>query len=491
MNAMKSIKNIFLLIGLLSFLGCEDFLEEPQPADALPSDDAFNTAEDLETATIGAYNFLQQSDGFGCNHIMVPSLWSEEGLWQGSFTSFQNIFNFMMTPQNVEALGTWDDTYEITNAANIILENIDLIDDPELTQALRDQYRGEALFLRGAALFEAVRFFALPYGPNSSSDPGIPVLTEAVQSFGDVTFPTRNTVEEVYDQAIADMDEAINLLPDNIARGRANRFAAIAYRAEIAFQQRDYETVISLTDELVNNGPYELPAEPITFFINEGSTEEIFSVIHTEQDNPGVNGSLPAFMNINGRGGDLIISAAQRAAYRSIVPDEQQAAIDNAGLTVNDLRVTQLTINDTVNIEKYEDPGNNSDDAPVHRLAKFLLMRAEALSRVNGVNQESVDLLNQVRTRALRVVDANGAPAENGAELVSYTIGDFASADELNEAIILERQVELCYEGNRYHDLMRLQRDVRGTAFDDNFLRYPIPQQELDANPNLVQNPGY
>jgi len=490
---MKSFKYILLTAAVLSFTACEDFLDEPQPAASLPSATAFTTAQDLQTGLFGAYSLTQQSDGFGTNFVMLPSVLSDEGVWQGSFTSYQDIFNLMTTVNNGEVLGMWDDTYEVVNHANLVIQASGQVEDPALTQDLRDQYRGEGLFLRGAALFEAVRWFALPYNSDdSANDPGIPILTEPVETFGDVTRPTRNSVEEVYNQAISDMEEAMNLLPDFIERGRANRFAAMAYRAEIAFQQRDYGTVVSMTDELVNNSPYALNEDPLTFYINEGSDEEIFAIIHTTQDNPGVNGSLPAFTNVNGRGGDLIISDEQRAAYEAVIPQSQRDAIAAQGDSVFDLRVTQLTSNDVTNIEKYEDPGNNSDDAPIHRLAEFFLMRAEALARDAGsVSQEAVDLLNAVRTRSIRVVDATGAPVANAADLVSYEISDFADVDEFAEAVILERQVEMCYEGSRFHDLMRLSRDARGVSSDDNFLRFPIPQADLDANPNLTQNPGY
>jgi hypothetical protein len=124
------------------------------------------------------------------------------------------------------------------------------------------------------------------------------------------------------------------------------------------------------------------------------------------------------------------------------------------------------------------------------RLATFYLMRAEALARTEGINQESLDLLNAIRTRAIRRVDSEGVQSD-ASDVISYEAADFADADELIEAIILERRVELAFEGNRIHDLRRLQRDVRGVAWDADVLVFPIPQREIDANDQLVQNPGY
>ncbi|MEM9933924.1 MAG: RagB/SusD family nutrient uptake outer membrane protein, partial [Bacteroidota bacterium] len=106
----------------------------------------------------------------------------------------------------------------------------------------------------------------------------------------------------------------------------------------------------------------------------------------------------------------------------------------------------------------------------------------------------SVDLLNEIRNRAIRTIDAGGAEGDASA-YVSYVVGDFASADELIEAIILERQVELAWEGNRFHDLNRLGRpmvnDRASSPSGADNLVWPVPQRDIDANSNLVQNPGY
>ena len=138
---------------------------------------------------------------------------------------------------------------------------------------------------------------------------------------------------------------------------------------------------------------------------------------------------------------------------------------------------------------KYEDRINLADDIAILRLPEILLMRAEALARINGLNQESLDQLNAVRSRSLRIFDSDQGTVSN--ELVLFKLDDFAHTDELLQAIIRERYVELHFEGNRYRDLMRLRRNLRAFSFDDPRLQWPIPQSEIDVNPNLVQNRAY
>ncbi len=215
-------------------------------------------------------------------------------------------------------------------------------------------------------------------------------------------------------------------------------------------------------------------------------------MVSTVQDNPGVNGSLATFHNINGRGGDIIVNEdLQNNGYLATIPAEQIAAADGDSLV--DLRLVRLTApNDAgfLNVEKYDDFANNADDNVLIRLATFYLMRAEALARTEGVNEESVELLNAIRNRSLRVVAEDGSLVD-AEEVFSYSTDDFDNAEELIDAIILERRVELAFEANRLNDLKRLMRDVRGVPYDANSLVFPIPQRDLDANDQLVQNPGY
>lgn len=491
---MKNLLYIMSLALAFAMTSCSGFLDEPTPAQSLPSNTAFTTAQDIENGLIGAYNAVQASDLFGNNLVMASDIMADNGVWNGSFPSFVDMYNQALTADNAEVAGLWLNGYRAINHANLVIEAVGNVEDPALTPELANRLKGEALFIRGATHFEMVRYLGKPIGPNSASDPGIPIMTVAVASSDNITFPSRNSVAEVYAQATSDLEEAASLLPETKRYGRASSYAANAYLAEIAFQQRDYGTAASFTAEVMA-GPFSLTESPVDFFVNEGSSEEIFVVVHTPQDNPGVNGSLATFHHISGRGGDVVVSNDLiENGYEEIITESQQAALDGASYTAVDLRFAELTSSASppiVNIEKYEGFTNNDDDAPIWRLAEVLLMRAEALARTNGINQESIDLLNQIRTRAIRVYDSNGEVVAGGDAFITFDAADFGSADELIETIILERRVELAFEGNRFHDLIRLQRDLKGTPFDADKLRWPIPQRDLDANANLTQNPGY
>jgi hypothetical protein len=116
------------------------------------------------------------------------------------------------------------------------------------------------------------------------------------------------------------------------------------------------------------------------------------------------------------------------------------------------------------------------------RYAEVLLNAAEALNEINGPNQEAIGYINQVRERA-------GVPL--------YSVSDFASKEELRDAILDERGWEFVSEGLRRMDLVRQGKFIsrakaRGVSHaQDYMMRFPIPQAEINSNPNLEQNEGY
>ena len=421
---------------------------------------------------------------------MNSSILSDNAEWRGSFPSYQEMFERALTPSNAEVRGLWKQAYLTINQANLVIRGVETIEDPNLTEEVGAELRGEALFLRGLSHFELVRMFALPYGASSGSDLGVPILVAPTSTSAEITFPARNTVEEVYTAVINDLTEAASLLDPAYTYGRASGTAARALLAEVYFQQRNYERAAELAGTVINTAGYALTADPQEPFFSEGSSEEIFAVVSTVQDNPGVNGSLATFHNINGRGGDIIVNEdLEDNGYLAIITDEEIATAGGDSLV--DLRLANLAAPNAAgffNVEKYEDFANNADDNIILRLATFYLMRAEALARTEGVNEESIELLNTIRNRSLRSVGDDGAAVVNE-DLFSFSADDFANADALIEAIILERRVELAFEANRLNDLKRLMRDVRGIPYDSYRLVFPIPQRDLDANDQLVQNP--
>src|SRR5690606_39797988 len=90
---------------------------------------------------------------------------------------------------------------------------------------------------------------------------------------------------------------------------------------------------------------------------------------------------------------------------------------------------------------------NNGNDIPVVRYADILLSRAEALNELSGPNQESIDLINQVRTRA---------------GIDNLQLASFSTKEQLRDHILAERGWEFFTEGKRREDLIRMGKFISG-----------------------------
>ena len=477
---MLSMMNSRLLTIFLCTLlyGCQGFLEKPEPTDSIQIEDAFQNIEDFQLALNAAYNRLLQGEA---QLILYPDFISDNSSYIGPGSLDREISRIPFTSTQ-RIVWFWTATYQAVNQANLTMQL--LADHPDLgEQTERDRLRGEALFLRGFAYFEMVRLYARPYGSGSSEDLGLPLMTAPTTAKSELTFPVRASVQATYDQIHQDLNEAASLLPDPFEPGRAHRFAALAHLARVAFQQKDYQKAADLAAQVLA-GPFSLNESPRTYFETSGTSEEIWVLARTPQD-PG---------QLAFRSGQNWIRLSEdllQEGFGKILSPAQQARLDQDSLQVIDLRFSTLvdTTGGNPYSLKYDSP---TDDIPVMRLPEIMLIRAESLARLSQeINSESVGLLNELRTIRLKVTNPNGQAVSGGEAYVEYQATDFASPEELIDAIIRERRVEYVLEGNRFHDLIRLERNVQGVPFDDDALRWPIPQSEIDANNNLVQNPGY
>lgn len=498
---MKFLKYTLSLLLIVAISSCDSFLNEPEPEQDLPLEGGIETAQDLENLLTGAYNDIQDGDILGSQSVLFNEIMGDNTDWTGSFPTYVAISQRDMDSGNGSIDDLWDDYYDAVNTANIILTSLEDVEDPNLTQERADRIRGEALFIRGLLHYDAVRYFGLPWSTgNSSSNLGIPIKVTPVTSSSDFEAPPRNTVAEVYNAAIADLQEAQSLLPATSEGGKANSLVATALLSRINLEQGNYQAAADLAEQVINSGQYSLDPNVTALWFDELTGEQIFSIIHTLQDNPGVNNSLPAFYAVDGRD-DVQISQDYLDATDQIITSSQQAALSAANQTAEDTRVTELLTvgSDGVptggvdNSLKYPSGANTDDNAVILRLPEMMLNRAEGLTEVSAtladVPQEVFDLINQIRRRAIVVIDANGDPGNEA--LIEYQRTDFTSKQELLDAILLERRVEFAFEGLRVPDLQRRQLDVRGLPYDSDLITFPIPQEEIDANPNIQQNPAY
>ena len=457
----------------LFVVSCEDSLSI-EPEQELSIDAAFSDEATANASLMGAYSRCQDLEVFGALPQVIAEYQADNVNFIGSFPTLQDINLYVTTSDNSSVQTLFGDNYRAILAANAVIQNAPGVVDPGFSDAEKAQVVAEAKFIRAAVYFNLLNMFAQPYNVNNGGEPGVAlVLTPDVLN-GVTVFPTRNTVAECYDQIEKDLLEALGDLPADGTRIRATQGAANALLSRLYLYKGD-NTNAAMRAQMVIDNPFYAAASDYSFY--DGDTpESVFSINMSATDN-----------SRTGTGGwaSYFRPAAEGGRGDAPISDDLLAAFDPA-----DKRLTNLTTVNTVGAVdytyslKYDDPINNTDDAPVIRISEMHLNAAEALVKsTNAVTQDILDLVNPLRARA---------------GLAEWTTGDFASADDLLTAILDERRKELAFEGHRKMDLLRNGKALRTTGDGagisspgDDKVVLPIPQREIDLGSSLPQNSGY
>lgn len=453
---MQNLKYIlYIFITTLTLIGCEDKLDL-DPAQALTNADAFDTEEKVSNLLIGAYAQAGQAASYGGQITIISELLAnvDELQWNGTFTEQAEFNNKNISTTNQTVANYWLNSYNIINQANIVLENLAIFE----SESLSNSVEGQAKFLRAVTYFDLIRLFA-PHnngGINNTED-GVPVIINAVTSYNDIAFPERNAIEEVYSFIIADLEDAILILPET-NRDLATANAAKALLARVMLQTENYERARDLANEVISSGIYQLENSLFDVYNNdENSSEDIFAWQVTESDGANALNTFFATDRFGGRPGNPDISIEN--PFFGIFDDfnDERANFFYTDNETGSGIATYKWLSGVANI-------------PYLRLAEMYLIRAEG-NFIMGTNIGATPLndVNTVRRRS-------GA----------FTLSGLRYVD-----IILERLKELSFEGNKLHDYRRLQVPIGDLEFDDPRLVLPIPQRERNVNPNLSQNTGY
>jgi hypothetical protein len=468
-------------------------MNQPEPQEAIDIASGIHNLEGYKNLMNGAYDAFQ---GTAQQYIDVGSLMADNTEWNGSFPGETQFATRDMSSNNDYAARMWNDGYRAINRTNIILDQA-VGKLQNVSQQDFDNIAGQAHFLRALIYYYLVQYFALPWGATAdNSQMGVPLKLKPVTNSTEFKSLKRSSVSEVYGQILKDLKEAEGKIT-NMDPAKPTNYAVLALEARIALIQQRWSAADSLAAKVIPH--FTLNSDVATYFRKEFSSESIFELANTPTDNmPDVgNTGLSAAYGMHARK-DILISDSYKNALKNIVDSDQKTALKAGNQTAIDTRVTELlasskenpqSINDYNYTNKYEDFVHEADNVPILRLSEMILTSAEALAEMKGVNQGSIDLLNKIRTRAIKVRTGNGASGNE--KLIEYKVSDFANKEQLINTILLERRVELSFEGHRKTDLQRHHLDVRGLSWDADRLVVPIPLSQTDADKNIKQNPGY
>jgi hypothetical protein len=302
---------------------------------------------------------------------------------------------------------------------------------------------------------------------------GVPIVLE----YDPQAKPARKTVTEVYTQIISDLNQAYSLMTLYTNSTQFSKYAAKGLQAKVYLSMGDKANAKTAAVDVINNGGFTVvpSAGYVAYWsVLTPRTDKVETLFEVSSNSTGGNNGFDALANIYNQAGygDILCS------------DELYALIEAADIrkslypTGTRGGVPAVFVNN-----KYPGTfGGEISDTKLLRLSDIYLIAAEA--SLPGDEPGALTYVNYITSR-------------RGATAIAST------GAQLFEDIITERRKELAFEGDRYLDMQRLKRDiVRSANYPSaarnipytNFRRlFPIPQAELDANPNIrgQQNPGW
>ncbi|GAA0540343.1 RagB/SusD family nutrient uptake outer membrane protein [Chitinophaga japonensis] len=487
---MKLIFHALTIITICSVAGCAKL--DGVPEGTYTTDNFYRTEEDAISAVNAVYSGMTSPYLYNQFMEVIQSQGTDDCEW-GYGRNTRNTDKNVLDKFTYDA-GTnlffqfWSTSYQVINRANAAIDNIAAM--TSINDDKKQQYQGEAKFVRALMYFNLVRLFG-----------GVPLQLSATTSLKDLAIK-RAGAEEVYAQIIADLQFCGEHLPlSNSAAnaGRATKGGAMALLVKVFLTRRNYPQAVEEARKVMALGSYSLwPAYREVFEIaNENRTESIFEVqFISGSGNIGSSYAgyyRPAFDKRPGFGG-FGDNPVTENHYKAYPPGDLRRDINVIQYSYTSDPKAPTTIKYPYYVAKYKDPAaigvdDGGNNYIILRYADVLLMFAEALYLSDPGNAEALEAFNQVRRRAY------GLPVNAPS---AHDLAPGLSAAAFQDSLLLERRLEFAFEGQRRFDLLRTGKlqeamqaqDASITVRDQDTL-FPIPTQEMDANPLLEQNPGY
>jgi hypothetical protein len=488
---MKHVLILFISATLL--VSCEDFLDL-DPISEETSGNAYETGSQIEAALVGAYESFQSSEYYVWDFVLFQDVRSDNAYAGGDNPEIFQIENLEIGPAHTRIFTNWSNIFNAISKANLVLERVDGIQDPSLTAERREEIKGEAHFLRAYHYFTLVKLYG-----------GVPILLDPTTSANpEAVRVPRSSVDEVYNLILDDLSTAASLLPDtygndaSVNKARATAGAAHALAAKVNAQkpEADYQAVLDhIQDVEDSEANYQLIDYNQLFSGNNyNNAESILEVqyLGANEGNFGPQLLLPP--SISGDSWRKFVTPSVDIV--NAFDEEGDEVRKNASILFEEVQwVDEFWGNSPGSSIPFGYKWKNasgfasSDNTYLLRFGDIVLLKAEALNELDRLG-EAITEVNRIRSRV---------------DLPDLTPEQSSSKEVMRNTILKERRLELFLEGHRWDDLARHDRlistmnnlveiDLRtGSPVNYNMTEaktlLPIPQQEMDRNPNLTQNP--
>jgi starch-binding outer membrane protein, SusD/RagB family len=453
-NQMKKI--IYIIPAILLLASCKKFLAV-EPKQNVDASLAIVDAGSAATAATGLLHTLATDGYYGSNFPAISYLAGGDIQWTGSLADPSEINKHLTSATNGDILSAWTTIYQTISQANYIIADVPKVTDPLFTTAARNQYLGEAYFIRALAYFDLARGWG-----------GVQLILKPTTSPGDDTGIPRSSLAATYAQVLSDLNAAEPLVPTVVNRNRVSTSTVWALKARFYLYNKQWALAEQYATQVISDATdYSLVTPYSAFFANNVtlSKESILELAYVAgQTNGASNYFLPPAL---GGRREWAPNAALVASLNDPTIGGNRSALIAETAPPGNLWYGQLYYRKPV----------GTDPAYVIRLAEIYLIRSEARAEQSNFSGSLSDL-NAVRSRA-------GVAASTA----SPDLADILLALEQ------ERRVEFPFEADRFFNLVRTGRAQTVLSLPDTHLYlFPIPYSQTLVDPELAPpntNPGY
>lgn len=493
--------SVLVLAMLLSCSSCNKYLTL-QPQDGITRQEFWQNKEQVQAAIIGVYaSLLQPSSSSAGDRTDRPVAecmfeWGEIrgdnlSTGPGASTDVGNMISGNILPTN--SITSWTSMYRTINLCNTFIKYAPAVIgiDDTFTQSSLDAYLAEALTVRALMYFYLVRSFG-----------DVPLKLTPTASDADLIQLNKTPQADILKQIVADLTTASNTAlftyNDRASdKGRITRYTVYATQADVYLWMENYPACITACDKIINSGQFGYVAGDSAFFntlyFNGNSNESIFEL---QFDTQALNSFYQLFAVTP-------VFLANPVVLTSVFPVDANNP-DNADIrSAINVNVGNSDVWKYVSLDANHLRGLNTSYAHwiVYRYADVTLMKAEACAWSNR-EADAISIINAVRKRANAISATAEAP-------------DLTDPLAVSNYVMDERDRELMYEGKRWYDILRnakrnnyanisillnivaasappaSQQSILNKYLDHNSHYFPIFFNEIQNDPNLVQNPFY
>lgn len=484
--------SLYIFVAGISLSSCSGDWLNLDPSTSLPTEVAMKTLQDAQSALNGVYRLASSHSYYGDNYLYFGDCRGADvqaRISKGDRGRVSPYYEY--TVKADDSFNTslpWNQAYKVIRQANNILHYVKEIETTEQKEV--DRIFSEALAMRGLALYDLTRLFAMPYMSDNGASPGVPIELE-ITDFNHK--PARKSVAECYAQVIEDMTNSLSGLSTEKRDGYLNYWAVKGLLSRVYLNMGKDKEAFEAAEDVIENSKsiYRLYThdEYPTIWGKDFQSESLFEFYFSMTEPSGGSG---------GEGAPMVYENESKVDWNNLIltksfldlinedPDDVRHCLLEKSVIENNEGLPEAARTQPVFLNKY--PGKNGDphdnNICIVRLSEIYLNAAEAGFKLGGeYKSKALEYLNAIVSRA--------NPKKS------------VSSDEFTlDKILKERRKELVGEGLAVYDYTRNKISVDRTEtggwhlasinpsavvikYNDSRHAVPIPQTEIDANPNL------